>query len=120
MYSPPRRTSIVEQRTVLVSAEHADLPIDVRLGGEYIHGEVHANAREVVRDAEERSQTEGDRVLVGQVAFGGELGVGVQGERVDRRGLVEHGLVRSVHGAGRGEDYPSAELLGEPFHESVV
>src|SRR5262249_20691335 len=81
--------SDVEQRPILVPAEHTDLPIDVCLRGEHVDREIHAEPRKVIRDAEQRSQAEGDRVLVGQVPFGGELRMRVERERVGRCRLVE-------------------------------
>src|SRR5262245_36051573 len=45
----------VEQRPILVPAEHADLSVDVCLRGEHVDSEIHAEPRKVIRDAEQRS-----------------------------------------------------------------
>src|SRR5437773_9832669 len=60
----------VKERATLVSTEHAYSPVRIRLYREDVYSEIHANPRDVIRDAEQRSQTKHNRFSTAQTSLG--------------------------------------------------
>ena len=117
-----RDVAHVQQRAVLAAAEHLQLADQLRAGDEQVHHEVQADARVGVAHAGERGQAQDQavRAVLHQHPLAVDLGLGVQGERLERAVLVELVALSAVHRAGRGEDDPPVEDGAEPFDRLEV
>src|SRR4030067_1711468 len=63
----------VQQRPELFPAEYCDLPLRRRPYGQYVHNQIQPYTGEQVTHSENRTETEDDRVLIGQVIFRREV-----------------------------------------------
>jgi hypothetical protein len=115
-----RRIAHVQQRAILLASEHADSPVKDRFDRKQVEDEIHADTRIGVAHPVNRPEPEDDRVASRECRLGFDLGLGVQGERVQRRVLCQEAVLRSVHRAGRHEDDPPVERLAKPSNRVDV